>query len=136
MKRDLGSRIVWVASLLPIIMKSNHRPPKRPIMQNWVENSGSCELVGNPLKGIEPQSPTIVLKMFKNARKVDLQIAAAELGEVITDKMTVTELIDIIKNTEKFKTDPEFISNLIEGIIEDKKSELEKNEKNKQLELQ
>ncbi|GFT26090.1 hypothetical protein NPIL_166451 [Nephila pilipes] len=74
--------------------------------------------------------------MFENARKVDLQIAASELEEVITDEMTVTKLIDIINNTEKFKTDPEFISNLIPGIIEDRKSELKIYEKNKQFELQ
>lgn len=74
--------------------------------------------------------------MFKSARKGDLQLAATELGEEITEKMTVTDLINLIKNNEKCKTEPEFVSNLIEGIIEDRKAESEMIEKNKQLELQ
>lgn len=74
--------------------------------------------------------------MFKNARKADLQLAATELGEVITDKMTMVDLTNIIKDTEKFKNEPEFVSNLIEGIIEERKIESEKIEKNKQFELQ
>ncbi|KAF8767453.1 hypothetical protein HNY73_020416 [Argiope bruennichi] len=72
--------------------------------------------------------------MFKNARKTDLQLGATELGVVVTDKMTIVDLINIIKNTEKFRDEPEFISTLIDGIIEDRKIEVEIFEKNKQLE--
>ncbi|KAF8795401.1 Gag-Pol polyprotein-like protein [Argiope bruennichi] len=79
---------------------------------------------------------SFVFKMFKNARKIDLQLAATELGVVVTDKMTIVDLTNIIKNTEKFKDEPEFVSTLIEGIIENRKIEVETIEKSKQLELQ
>lgn len=34
---------------------------------------------------------SFVLKMYKNARKVDFQLAATELGEVITNIRMVTK---------------------------------------------
>lgn len=74
--------------------------------------------------------------MFKNAKKVDLQIAATELGEVITDKMTIIELTNIIKSTELFKSNAESVNGLINDIIENRKTELETIENNKRTELQ
>ena len=74
--------------------------------------------------------------MFKNARKIDLQHAAAELGVENTEKMTISDLTTAIKNTDQFKNEPEFVSNLVDGIVEERKIESETVEKNKQRELE
>lgn len=63
--------------------------------------------------------------MLKNWGKVDLHFVATELREVITNKITVTELTNIIKRTENFKREPEFATGHIEGIIEDRKTKSE-----------
>ncbi|KAF8777979.1 Glutathione S-transferase class-mu 26 kDa like protein [Argiope bruennichi] len=44
--------------------------------------------------------------MFKCCRKADLRLIAKELGLNISDEMTVLELIDMIKKSDKFKTEP------------------------------
>ncbi|KAF8789437.1 hypothetical protein HNY73_007375 [Argiope bruennichi] len=64
--------------------------------------------------------------MFKTCRKDDLRLIAKELGLNISDEMTVLELIDMIKKSDKFKTEPETVSKLENLIVEERKAENEK----------
>ncbi|GFX50383.1 uncharacterized protein TNCV_339181 [Trichonephila clavipes] len=60
-------------------------------------------------------------KMFKNCRKEDLRIVALELGETVAEKVTIVELTEIIKENKHFKEDVEFVEELIQYTIEDRK---------------
>ncbi|GFW46324.1 hypothetical protein TNCV_1388261 [Trichonephila clavipes] len=60
-------------------------------------------------------------KLFKNCRKEDLRIVALELGETVAEKVTIVELTEIIKENKYFKEDVEFIKELIQYTIEDRK---------------
>ncbi|GFT13488.1 integrase catalytic domain-containing protein [Trichonephila clavipes] len=59
--------------------------------------------------------------MFKNCRKEDLRILALELGETVAEKVTIVELTEIIKENKYFKEDVEFVKELIQYTIEDRK---------------
>ncbi|GFY26267.1 uncharacterized protein TNCV_24661 [Trichonephila clavipes] len=59
--------------------------------------------------------------MFKNCRKEDLRIVALELGETVAEKVTIVELTEIIKENKHFKEDVEFVKELIQYTIEDRK---------------
>ncbi|GFT98740.1 uncharacterized protein TNCV_3791901 [Trichonephila clavipes] len=61
--------------------------------------------------------------MFKNCRKEDLRIVALELGETVAEKVTIVEreLTEIIKENKYFKEDVEFVEELIQYTIEDRK---------------
>ncbi|GFV97504.1 hypothetical protein TNCV_2040121 [Trichonephila clavipes] len=59
--------------------------------------------------------------MFKNCRKEDLRIAALDLGETVAEKVTIVELTEIIKENKYFKEDVEFVKELIQYTIEDRK---------------
>ncbi|GFW17723.1 DUF1758 domain-containing protein [Trichonephila clavipes] len=59
--------------------------------------------------------------MFKNCRKEDLRIVALELGETVAEKVTIVELTEIIKENKYFKKDAEFVKELIQYTIEDRK---------------
>ncbi|GFT34142.1 integrase catalytic domain-containing protein [Trichonephila clavipes] len=59
--------------------------------------------------------------MFKNCRKEDLRIVALELGETVAEKVTIVELTEIIKENKYFKEDVEFVKELIQYTIEDRK---------------
>ncbi|GFX02614.1 SCAN box domain-containing protein [Trichonephila clavipes] len=59
--------------------------------------------------------------MFKNCRKEDLRIVALELGETVAEKATIVELTEIIKENKYFKEDVEFVKELIQYTIEDRK---------------
>lgn len=64
--------------------------------------------------------------MFKGAKKEDLRLIAKEIGENVTDKMTVIELLDVIKNNERYKKDPDTVTEVANSIVEDRKSEEQK----------
>ncbi|GFW21914.1 uncharacterized protein TNCV_4821971 [Trichonephila clavipes] len=59
--------------------------------------------------------------MFMNCRKEDLRIVALELGETVAEKVTIVELTEIIKENKYFKEDVEFVKELIQYTIEDRK---------------
>ncbi|GFW11417.1 integrase catalytic domain-containing protein [Trichonephila clavipes] len=59
--------------------------------------------------------------MFKNCRKEDLRIVDLELGETVAEKVTIVELTEIIKENKYFKEDVEFVKELIQYTIEDRK---------------
>ncbi|GFQ65326.1 hypothetical protein TNCT_361261 [Trichonephila clavata] len=59
--------------------------------------------------------------MFKNCRKEDLRIVALELGETLSKNVTIVELTEIIKENKYFKEDVEFVKELIQYTIEDRK---------------
>ncbi|GFU08735.1 uncharacterized protein TNCV_990931 [Trichonephila clavipes] len=65
-------------------------------------------------------------KMFKNCRKEDLRIVALELGETVAEKVTIVEFTEIIKENKYFKEDVEFVKELIQYTIEDRKRVQEK----------
>ncbi|GFY16326.1 integrase catalytic domain-containing protein [Trichonephila clavipes] len=66
--------------------------------------------------------------MFKNCRKEDLRIVALELGETVAKKVTIVELTEIIKENKYYKDDVEFVKELIQYTIEDRKK-VEENRK-------
>ncbi|GFX24367.1 hypothetical protein TNCV_421681 [Trichonephila clavipes] len=59
--------------------------------------------------------------MFKNCRKENLRIVALELGETVAEIVTIVELTEIIKENKYFKEDVEFVKELIQYTIEDRK---------------
>ena len=61
--------------------------------------------------------------MFKGARKKDLQVLCSEIGELFSETATILDLNDIIKNSEKYKNDPTLITDIANGIIEERRSE-------------
>ncbi|GFS75963.1 hypothetical protein TNCV_4666041 [Trichonephila clavipes] len=79
--------------------------------------------------------------MFKNCRKEDLRIVALELGETVAEKVTIVELTEITKD-KYFEEDVEFVKELIQYTIEDRKrvdedrkKEAENRLREKELEL-
>ncbi|GFX56084.1 integrase catalytic domain-containing protein [Trichonephila clavipes] len=91
----------------------------------------------NMVRPAEPEK-----KMFKNCRKEDLRIVALELGETVAEKVTIVELTEIIKENKYFKEDVEFVKELIQYTIEDRKrveedrkKEAENRLRKKELEL-
>ncbi|GFQ68927.1 hypothetical protein TNCT_315561 [Trichonephila clavata] len=74
--------------------------------------------------------------MFKNCRKEDLRIVALELGETLSGKVTIVELTEIIKENKYFKEDVEFVKELIQYTIEDRKKAEEARLREKELELE
>ncbi|GFQ74336.1 hypothetical protein TNCT_549391 [Trichonephila clavata] len=69
--------------------------------------------------------------MFKGAKKEDLKRIASELELCMSDKLTVMDLMDLIKNCERFKNDPDSVHELANLIIEERKME-----ETQQLELE
>ncbi|GFW16151.1 hypothetical protein TNCV_4263161 [Trichonephila clavipes] len=89
-----------------------------------------------------PQYPAGCRKMFKNCRKEDLRIVTLELGETVAEKVTIVELTETIKENKYFKEDVEFLKELIQYKIqnrkkaeEDRKKEAENRLREKELEL-
>ncbi|GFQ68787.1 hypothetical protein TNCT_11041 [Trichonephila clavata] len=73
--------------------------------------------------------------MFKNCRKEDLRIVALKLGETLSEKVTIVELTEIIKENRYFKEDVQFFRELIQYTIEDRKKAEESRLREKELEL-
>ncbi|GFQ79243.1 hypothetical protein TNCT_196531 [Trichonephila clavata] len=69
--------------------------------------------------------------MFKGAKKEDLNRIASELELCMSDKLTVMDLMDLIKNCERFKNDPDSVHELANLIIDERKME-----ESQQLELE
>ncbi|GFW09345.1 hypothetical protein TNCV_2066041 [Trichonephila clavipes] len=68
------------------------------------------------IRSAEPEK-----KFFKKCGKEDLRIVALELGETVAEKVTIVELTEIIKENKYFKEDVEFVKELIQYTIEDRK---------------
>ncbi|GFW23315.1 hypothetical protein TNCV_3804141 [Trichonephila clavipes] len=72
-------------------------------------------------------------ELLKNCRKEDLRIVALELGETVAEKVTIVErereLTEIIKENKYFKEDVEFVKELIQVTIEDRKNTEEERKK-------
>ncbi|GFV45993.1 DUF1758 domain-containing protein [Trichonephila clavipes] len=73
--------------------------------------------------------------MFKNSRKKDLRIVALELGETVAEKVTIVELTEIIKENKYFKEDVEFVKELIQVTVEDRKNAEEERKKAEETRL-
>ncbi|GFV72913.1 DUF1758 domain-containing protein [Trichonephila clavipes] len=69
--------------------------------------------------------------MFKGARKEDLRRIASELELCVSDKLTVLDLMDLIKNCDRYKNDPDSVHELANLIIEERKYD-----ESQQLELE
>ncbi|GFQ84106.1 hypothetical protein TNCT_358141 [Trichonephila clavata] len=74
--------------------------------------------------------------MFKNCRKEDLRIVALELGETLSEKVTIVELTEIIKENKYFKEDVEFVKELIQYTSKTVKKAEEARLREKELELE
>ncbi|GFX32603.1 hypothetical protein TNCV_3704771 [Trichonephila clavipes] len=59
--------------------------------------------------------------MFKNSRKEDLRIIALEFSETVAENSTIVELPENIKESKYFKGNVEFVNELIQYTIEDRK---------------
>ncbi|GFX93119.1 hypothetical protein TNCV_140631 [Trichonephila clavipes] len=59
--------------------------------------------------------------MFKGAKKEDLRRIASELELCVRDKLTVLDLMDLIKNCDRYKNDPDSVHELANLIIEERK---------------
>ncbi|GFT34778.1 DUF1758 domain-containing protein [Trichonephila clavipes] len=56
--------------------------------------------------------------MFKGAKKEDLRRIASELELCVSDKLTVLDFMDLIKNCDRYKNDPDSVHELANLIIE------------------
>ncbi|GFR15975.1 hypothetical protein TNCT_99041 [Trichonephila clavata] len=70
-------------------------------------------------------------KTAEGAKKEDLRRIASELEQCVSDKLTVMDLMDLIKNCDRCKNDPDSVHELANLIIEERKSE-----ESQQLELE
>ncbi|GFW85347.1 hypothetical protein TNCV_3250841 [Trichonephila clavipes] len=68
--------------------------------------------------------------MFKGAKK-DLRRIASELELCVSDKLTVLDFMDLIKNCDRYKNDPDSVHELANLIIEERKYD-----ESQQLELE
>ncbi|GFV94093.1 integrase catalytic domain-containing protein [Trichonephila clavipes] len=59
--------------------------------------------------------------MFKGAKKEDLRRIASELELCVSDKLTVLDFMDLIKNCDRYKNDPDSVHELANLIIEERK---------------
>ncbi|GFW48941.1 DUF1758 domain-containing protein [Trichonephila clavipes] len=59
--------------------------------------------------------------MFKGAKKEDLRQIASELELCVSDKLTVLDFMDLIKNCDRYKNDPDSVHELANLIIEERK---------------
>ncbi|GFX89631.1 integrase catalytic domain-containing protein [Trichonephila clavipes] len=69
--------------------------------------------------------------MFKGAKKEDLRRIASELELCVSDKLTVLDFMDLIKNCDRCKNDPDSVHELANLIIEERKYD-----ESQQLELE
>ncbi|GFW79399.1 DUF1758 domain-containing protein [Trichonephila clavipes] len=69
--------------------------------------------------------------MFKGAKKEDLRRIASELELCVSDKVTVLDFMDLIKNCDRYKNDPDSVHELANLIIEKRKYD-----ESQQLELE
>ncbi|GFX50249.1 integrase catalytic domain-containing protein [Trichonephila clavipes] len=69
--------------------------------------------------------------MFKAAKKEDLRRIASELELCVSHKLTVLDLMDLIKNCDRYKNDPDSVHELANLIIEERKYD-----ESQQLELE
>ncbi|GFU55599.1 uncharacterized protein TNCV_3193081 [Trichonephila clavipes] len=69
--------------------------------------------------------------MFKGAKKEDLRRIASELELCASDKLTVLDFMDLIKNCDRYKNDPDSVHELANLIIEERKYD-----ESQQLELE
>ncbi|GFT79506.1 DUF1758 domain-containing protein [Trichonephila clavipes] len=69
--------------------------------------------------------------MFKGAKKEDLIRIASELELCVSDKLTVLDFMDLIKNCDRYKNDPDSVHELANLIIEERKYD-----ESQQLELE
>ncbi|GFW08024.1 uncharacterized protein TNCV_2977931 [Trichonephila clavipes] len=69
--------------------------------------------------------------MFKGAKKEDLRRIASELELCVSDKLTVLDFMDLIKNCDRYKNDPDSVHELANLIIEERKYD-----ESQQLELE
>ncbi|GFU08721.1 hypothetical protein TNCV_990801 [Trichonephila clavipes] len=74
-------------------------------------------------------------KMFKNCYKEHLRIVSLELGETVAEKVTIVELTEIIKENKYFKEDVEFVKELIQYTIENRKKAEETRLRDTELKL-
>lgn len=61
--------------------------------------------------------------LFKSAIKQDLRRIATEINEIVTDKMTVVDLNNLILNSALYKTDPNQVITIGNTIIEERKKD-------------
>ncbi|GFW97252.1 hypothetical protein TNCV_4784661 [Trichonephila clavipes] len=69
--------------------------------------------------------------MFKGAKKEDLRRIASELELCVSEKLTVLDFMDLIKNCDRYKNDPDSVHELANLIIEERKYD-----ESQQLELE
>ncbi|GFW45715.1 integrase catalytic domain-containing protein [Trichonephila clavipes] len=59
--------------------------------------------------------------MFKGAKKEDLRRIASKLELCVSDKLAVLDFMDLIKNYDRYKNDPDSVHELANLIIEERK---------------
>ncbi|GBO11560.1 hypothetical protein AVEN_263179-1 [Araneus ventricosus] len=59
--------------------------------------------------------------MLKNCSKANLKVIATELGLAFDKKVTIVQLIDLIQKSNYYKKDIEFVEDLVNSTIEERK---------------
>ncbi|GFR23617.1 uncharacterized protein TNCT_440241 [Trichonephila clavata] len=60
------------------------------------------------------------MSILNNLRKIDLKLIAEEQGETIPDNAKIFESKKLIKNSDAFQTDQEFVRGIVKSIVEDR----------------
>ncbi|GFX84903.1 retrovirus-related Pol polyprotein from transposon TNT 1-94 [Trichonephila clavipes] len=100
-------------------VSSNLEINKAPVA---IENNNSSS---DHVIAADRQNPT------PGAKKEDLRRIASELELCVSDKVTVLDLMDLIKNCDRYKNDPDSVHELANLIIEERKYD-----ESQQLELE
>ncbi|GFV61811.1 hypothetical protein TNCV_4447261 [Trichonephila clavipes] len=81
--------------------------------------------------GLKFQGPLLLSHRLVRSKKEDLRRIASELELCVSDKLTVLDLMDLIKNCDRYKNDPDSVHELANLIIEERKYD-----ESQQLELE
>ncbi|GBM35030.1 hypothetical protein AVEN_240384-1 [Araneus ventricosus] len=70
-----------------------------------------------------------------NLRKDELIVIAEEMGLMVPDKPKVVDLKNLIESSDEYKNDIEFLRNLIDNILEEKREKSERDKRECEMEL-
>ncbi|GFT22677.1 integrase catalytic domain-containing protein [Trichonephila clavipes] len=99
------------------------------------DNLPSCQWslgrINNIYPGKDSKVRVVEVKTTRGAKKEDLRRIASELELCVSDKLTVLDFMDLIKNCDRYKNDPDSVHELANLIIEERKYD-----ESQQLELE
>ena len=72
----------------------------------------------------------------KTLKKDDLKLVAEELGLTVPKGAKVIDLKNLIENSEVYERDVEFVQNVIDNILEESKTKIERQKSENEIKLE